>query len=48
MEQENLKKQIEEELKKIEEMLENEEEKNIIDIERKKLDKMLEEYVKHI
>ena len=48
MEQESLKREIENELKKIEKMLKNEETKDIINLERKKLDRMLEEYVKHI
>ena len=48
MVQESLKREIENELKKIEKMLKNEETKDIINLERKKLDRMLEEYVKHI
>ena len=48
MEQESLKKEIEDELKKLEKMLKNGETKDIINLERKKLDRMLEEYVKHI
>ncbi len=48
MEIEKLKEQIANKLRKIEEMIENKEEKNKINIEREKLDKMLEEYIKHI
>ena len=44
----NLKKEISEELRKIEEMIKNGENKRKIDIERKKLDKMLEDYLKGI
>ena len=45
---ENLKKQISNELEKIEEMIKNGENSRKIEIERKKLDKMLEEYLKNI
>ena len=44
----NLKKEISEQLKKIEKMIKNGENKTEIDVERKKLDKMLEEYLKDI
>ena len=45
---EDLKKQIKEELKILEEMIENKEEKNKIDNQRKKLDSLLEKFVKDI
>ena len=45
---EKLKKEISEQLKKIEKMIENGENKRKIDVERKELDKMLEEYLKDI
>ena len=45
---ESIKKQISNELKKIEEMIKNGENNRKIEIERKKLDKMLEEYLKDI
>ena len=48
MEQEELKQNIKKELKEIEKMIINEEEKNKIDLKRKKLDALLEEYMKHI
>ncbi len=42
----NLSEEIEKKLKKIEEMIINDEEKQKIDIERNKLDKMLKNYLK--
>lgn len=42
----NLKEQIAQKLKKIENMIEKEVEKNQIEAERKELDKLLEEYIK--
>ncbi len=45
---EDLKKQIKEELKILEEMIENKEEKNKIDNQRKKLDSLLEKFVKDL
>ena len=48
MEIENLKHEIERQLRKIEQMIEDKENKSKIEVERKKLDEFLEEYVKHI
>ena len=48
MEIEEIKQNIKKELKEIEEMIINEEEKDKIDLKRKKLDEMLEEYMKYI
>ena len=44
----NLSEEIEKKLKKIEEMIINDEEKQKIDIERNKLDEMLKNYLKDI
>lgn len=44
----NLRKQIADELQKINEMIRNGENKEKINVERKKIDKMLEEYLKDI
>lgn len=46
--EENLKLEIREKLRQIEQMIENGEERNKIDSERKKLDKMLEKYLNNI
>ncbi len=45
---ENLKEQIAQKLKQIENMIETEKDKNKIETERKKLDKLLEQYLKDI
>ena len=48
MEIEELKQNIKKELKEIEEMIINGEEKDKIELKRKKLDAMLEQYMKYI